>query len=313
MLAAIACLCALAGPAAAQRSPLLCVLVPHFKDEYWLSVAYGVERRAADRRARVRFFEAGGYRARERQIAQIAACEALRADAILIGAVTSDHPDLLAAVARAAERRPVVGLVNELHSDALAARIGVDWQDMGLFLGRHLAQAHPADGQWLRAILLSGPPESGWIAPLESGLRRGLEGSAVEIVAVHRADTGLSEQLPLLEQALAMTPEPDLIIGAAPAIEAAMALFADEIGRAPELVATYVSHNVARGIVGGKVTAAPYDDPREQGAMSVDAAVAALAGRSDPRMAGPAIRVLARGSDPALFDLSPADYFPLLD
>ena len=40
---------------------LLCVLVPHFKDEYWLSVAYGIEQQSAERRLSVRVFEAGGY------------------------------------------------------------------------------------------------------------------------------------------------------------------------------------------------------------------------------------------------------------
>ena len=42
------------------------------------------------------------------------------ADAILLGAVTSDHPDLLAAVARIAADRPVIGLVNALDAPELA-------------------------------------------------------------------------------------------------------------------------------------------------------------------------------------------------
>ena len=91
---------ALGGTALAEAR-LLCVLVPHFKDEYWLSVANGIETRAALRGLHVRFFEAGGYRALQGQIAQLDSCQALQPGAILIGAVSSDDPALLAAVADA--------------------------------------------------------------------------------------------------------------------------------------------------------------------------------------------------------------------
>ncbi len=121
------------------RRASACVLVPHFKDEYWLSVAHGIERRAEQRGLEVRFFEAGGYRALPRQLAQLADCADLQPGAILIGAVSSDAPELLAAVAAAATRQPVIGLVNALHSEALAARIGVDSFEMGHKLGAHLA------------------------------------------------------------------------------------------------------------------------------------------------------------------------------
>lgn len=299
-----------AGPAAA--APLICVLVPHFKDEYWLSVANGIETRAAERGLEPRFFEAGGYRALQSQIGQIAGCESLHPAAILIGAVSSDDPALLAAVARAAQSRPVIGLVNELHSDALAARIGVDWREMGERLGAHLGRLYPAGGPPIDAVLLSGPPEAGWPAPLESGLRRGLAGSAVRIGAVYGADTGTGEQLRLLEQALADRPRPGLIIGPAPAIEAAMALFRDSPGR-PVLAATYVSHSVARGLVGSQVIAAPFDDPMGQGSLAVDAVAAARQGVVRPALSGPAIRVIAAGTDPAAIRLSPAGYFPALD
>jgi protein TorT len=310
--AAILCLCGLMGRPAAADADLVCVLVPHFKDEYWLSVANGIETRAALRGLHVRFFEAGGYRALQGQIAQLDSCQALQPGAILIGAVSSDDPALLAAVADAAKAQPVIGLVNELHSDALAARVGVDWRDMGLGLGRFLAQAYPAGGRERTAILLSGPPESGWVAPLERGLREGLAGSALRIVAVFGADTGTSAQLRLLERALSEVSQPDVIIGAAPAIEAAMAIQGGQAG-GPVLAATYVTHSVARGLVGGRIVAAPFDDPMKQGAMAIDAALAAMTGVRRTELVGPPIRVLTAGVDPAEIVLSPTDYFPALE
>ncbi len=306
---AILCIAALWSTPARAADDLICVLVPHFKDEYWLSVADGIETRAHESGVRTRFFEAGGYRALQTQIRQLQDCEALRPRAVLIGAVSSDDPDLLAAVAAAARRQPVIGLVNELHSDALVARIGVDWSDMGERLGAHLARLHPSGGTPVKAILLSGPPEAGWVAPLETGLRRGLAGSAIQIAAVFGADTGTTEQLRLLEQALAQSPEPDLIIGPAPAIEAAMAVFAGA-AKPPGLAATYISHSVARGLVGGQVQAAPFDDPIRQGALALEAALNPLPRKG---LIGPEITVITAGADPATIRLSPANYFPALD
>lgn len=310
---AIGLACGLFGAVAVRAdTPLLCVLVPHFKDEYWLSVAYGLEQRAADSGLALRFFEAGGYDALDQQIGQLSACAELQADVILIGTVSSEAPGLLAAVARAASERPVIGLVNELHSPALTARVGVDWEDMGFALGGRLAARFPASGPAQRAIFLTGPASAGWVGPLEKGLRRGLSGSAITITGVYGDDTGTSEQLRLLETAWAQHPDTTLVIGSAPAIEAAMAFFRGQEPR-PLLAATYFSHSVARGLAGRQILAAPFDDPIAQGRLAIDAAVAAMAGGQGPRQLSTVITVQDEGIDPAAVTLSPADYFPSLD
>lgn len=313
-LALLAGLCGPTGASAGAQDRSFCVLVPHFKDEYWLSVAYGIEQASKRHHVTPRFFEAGGYRAREQQIRQLEACAHPGVDAVLIGAVTSDHPDLLAAIERTARAVPVVALVNELHSDALAARIGVDWRDMGLELGRFLAARHPAGTAPQRAVLLSGPAESGWIGPLEGGLRAGLADAAVEIEEVFRADTGQGEQLDALERALAAYPDPDYVIGPAPAIEAAMGLLRAPGARsAPTLVATYVSHSVRRGLIGGQVLAAPDDDPEGQGEMAIDVVQEIAAGAAAKGAVGPQIRIITRDTAAEEIRLSPADYFPSIE
>lgn len=309
--AAILAACGAFGTAARADETLLCVLVPHFKDEYWLSVAYGVEQRAAELGLSARFFEAGGYDALQNQLAQFDECTALGPGAILIGAVSSDAPSLLAAVETAAHDLPVIGLVNDLHSDALAARVGVDWADMGRTLGRHLAQRFPDPGAPVEAVLLTGPSEAGWVAPLQRGLAEGLAGSAVTIVGTYGADTGTAEQLRLIERARRDQPQAGLVIGTAPAIEAALALYA--AGDGPALAATYVSHSVARGLAGGRVLAAPFDDPMRQGRLAADAAHAALGGAAVERVLRTDIAILGQGEGPESLNLSPADYFPRLD
>lgn len=137
------CIAIWAGAATAGSSALFCVLVPHFKDEYWLSVSYGLEQEAARQNVDLLFFEAGGYDARAEQIEQLEQCQQRGVDAILIGAVTSDHPDLTGAVERIAQDIPVFALVNELHIEAISGRIGVDWRDMGSAIGHELSLRHP--------------------------------------------------------------------------------------------------------------------------------------------------------------------------
>ena len=308
-------LCVALWSSAAAAGPVLCVLVPHFKDEYWLSVGYGLEQEAARLNVELLFFEAGGYRARAQQIEQLDSCVERGVDAVLIGAVTSDHPDLTDAIGRVAQHIPVFGLVNELHAVTLSARIGVDWQDMGYAVGHHLAELHPEGSRPGTAVYISGPPEAGWTGPLENGLRKGLERSAVTILEVFGADTGLRPQLALVETALERHPDADYLIGSAPAIEAAIGLFATNgAPEPPLLISTYISHTVMRGLMNGKVLAAPFDDPALQGAMALGQVVSVLASERSEALAGPGI-VLLTNSDANLADirLSPAGYFPNID
>lgn len=296
----------------AGARPLFCVLVPHFKDEYWLSVGYGLEDEAKHQNVDLLLFEAGGYRARDTQIAQLETCVQRGAQAILIGAVTSDHTDLIDAVAKVAERVPVYGLVNELHAQALRGRIGVDWSDMGSALGLYLSQLHPAGSAPKTAVLLTGPAEAGWTGPLETGLRDAMAASAVTISQTFGADTGLRPQLALVELALQRYPDMDYLIGSAPAVEAAIGvLSAQPGGPKPVLLATYASYTIKRGLMNGSVLAASFDDPMVQARMAIRQA--ALRVPPSAQTVGPEIVVLTH-ADANLSDVStpPADYFPAI-
>lgn len=297
-------------PSPAGANPLFCVLVPHFKDEYWLSVGFGLEQEAVRQGVELLLFEAGGYGARETQIVQLDTCVARGADAILIGAVTSDHPDLTTAVTRIAQTVPVFGLVNELHAQALSGRTGVDWQDMGHAVGAHLSQLHPAGSSAKTAVFLTGPTEAGWTGPLEKGLRAGLADSTVTITQVFRADTGIRPQLVLAERALERHPDIDFIIGSAPSIEAAIGLLAARRdGRKPQLVATYVSHTIMRGLMNGGVLAASFDNPILQGQMAIRQAVSAQLA-PDQRLTPNITLLTHQDRNLGEIQISPADYFP---
>lgn len=312
--AAILLLAGVTG-AVASDATRLCVIVPHFKDEYWLSVGYGLEQAADTAGAELLTFESGGYHSVERQIELLDTCLEAGSDAILLGAVSAHDARLVDAVLAAEDRVPVLALVNELTAPGLAGWIGVDWRAMGGAVGAFLATRAQAEGRSLTAVLVTGPTESGWAPILDEGLAEGLADSPVEIVATYRADTGLREQLREVERALAEHLDADVLIGSAPAIEGAMAL----IRRLPEgthrplLVATYISHSVLRGLRGGQVAMVPFDDPIAQGRVGVDLALRAISGETFPGLSGPVIlSVKSTTPDVDRIELSPSGFFPAL-
>ncbi|NDW54256.1 TMAO reductase system periplasmic protein TorT [Aliiroseovarius sp. PrR006] len=290
----------------------ICVLVPHFKDEYWLSVGYGLEHEAQGHTLDLLFYEAGGYQSLDSQISQLNECAARQVDAILIGAVSSDHPDLLSAIHDVSEKLPVFGLVNELHSKDLSGRIGVDWRQMGQVLGDYLASKHPTGSAPKRAVLISGPVESGWAPPLELGLRAGLSDSSIEIVGVFSADTGLRQQLKAVEDAFATIPDIGLLIGSAPAVEATIGLSdVTDLGDGVDLVSTYISHTIKRSIMNGSVLAVPFDDPVQQGELALKQALRFLRTGHKGGLDGPKIALYShQESSDRSVQLSPSGYFP---
>lgn len=314
IIAIVLCAVGFSGDAQTEKHRRFCVLVPHFKDDYWLSVGFGIEQEAARQKVHLSFYEAGGYRALAEQVGQLDDCARAGVDGILIGTVTSDHPDMTAAVTRASNTVPVFALVNELHANGLSGQIGVDWRNMGYEVGAFFSRRHPKAGEAKTAVLLNGPAEAGWTAPLEDGLRQGLAESSIEIVDVLRADTGVRAQLDIVETALTRHAGVDYLIGNAPAIEAALGLTAarDTVDN-PRLISTYVTPSILRGLKNGRIMAAPFDDPVQQGAMAIEHAVAAIDDGSSFDRVGPPIRLVEAGDEGlSAITFSPANYFPLI-
>jgi protein TorT len=306
-----------AGATLAQTpTPRICVIVPHFKDEYWLSVGYGLQQAADAANAELLVHESGGYHGLERQIALLDLCRRVPTDAVLIGAVSADDPRLLDAVAATEREQPVLALVNALNAPGLAGWIGVDWHGMGVAVGHFLSARHPAGSARKIAVLVTGPDQSGWGPILDGGLALGLADSSVKIVATYQADTGVREQLREVESALADHPEADYLIGSAPAIEGAMALLRrlPQGAPRPALVATYISHSVLRGMKNGQIEMVPFDDPIAQGRMGLELALRAMRGAYSPGLSGPQITpITADAGNVGEVALSPAGFFPTLE
>ncbi len=296
-----------APPAKARRAWKLCVVVPHLKDAYWLAVNYGMIDEARRLGVHMQVFEAGGYPNLERQRSLLQACaEAADMDAMILGTVSFDGlSDLLRDVSR---KKPVLATVNDIADAGLAAKVGVSWYDMGRQVGEYLAGLpHPGQAR-VPIAWFPGPRDAGWVPFVDKGFRDAIRDSPIAIVSTGWGDTDKTVQRDLVQEALDAHPEVRYLVGNAMMAEAAVGVLR---GRQPEggpggragdigVLSTYFTPGVYRGIVRGKIMAAPTDSPVLQGRLSVDQAVELLEGRRYARHMGPVIRLVDRRSLPHL-------------
>lgn len=291
----------------------LCILYPHLKDAYWLSVNYGMVEEA--RRLGVAFdlFEAGGYPNVERQREQLAACADPAFDAVILGTVSYDG--LTEEVERIAALKPVIATVNDIDDRGITAKASVPWREMGAAAGRFMVGLHPAGSAPVDVAWFPGPEGAGWVRFVEEGFRAELAKSSARLVATKFGDTGLEQQVLLVEEVLDTTEDLDYLVGSGPMAEAAVSILrARGMSGDVKIVSTYLSHAVYRGIARGRILAAPTDFPVVQGRLAVEMAVRAIEGKLIVAHAGPRIEVVtpetvdAIGSDGSL---APASFAPI--
>lgn len=293
----------------------LCVLYPHLKDAYWLSVNYGMVEEA--RRLGVSFvlYEAGGYPNLARQIDQLGRCHASRPDAVILGTVSFEG--LTPEVEATAREMPVIAAVNDIDDRGIAAKSAVSWHEMGAAAGRVIAERHPRGSAPVRLAWFPGPEGAGWVRFVEAGFREALGASSAEIVATRNGDTGLEQQVLLVEDVLDAHPDIDYIVGSGPTAEAAVSILrARGLDGQIGIVSTYMTHAVYRGIRRGRILAAPTDFAVMQGRLAVELAVRALEGRLEVAHAGPEIRTITPDNIAAIGpdgSLAPAAFAPVFE
>lgn len=277
-----------------SRSWVLCVVVPHIKDAYWLGVNYGMVEEARRLRVEVRFAEAGGYAQLAVQRAQIETCATdRRVHALIIGAVAHDvmTPHLL----HLTKRMPVIGTVNAIDDVGISGKLGVDWDDMGQAAGRFLVSQTRDSGRAVQVAWFPGPHSVS--EGVDHAFRKAIAGSRVVIRTTVWGDTGKAVQRNLLQQVLDDHKDLDFVAGNALMAEAAISVLRerglqDRIG----IVSTYFTPAVHRGILRGRILAAPTDAPVLQGRMSIGLAVDLLERRPTHRHFGPVIRTVRQGN-----------------
>lgn len=290
----------------------LCILYPHLKDAYWLSVNYGMAEEAKRLGVGFTLYEAGGYPNLARQIEQAEACAASGADALVVGTVSYDG--LTTVLRRIAADMPVIATVNDIAPEGISAKSSVPWREMGAAAGRVLAVRHPKGSAPVDVAWFPGPKGAGWVRFVEEGFLGAIADSSARVVAVKHGDTGREDQVLLIEEVLDEAGFPDYLVGSGPMAEAAVSILRARGHEGTGIVSDYMTHAVHRGIRRGKILAAPSDFPVMQGRLAVELAVRAIEGSLVVRHAGPRI-VTVTAENAALYGventLAPADFAPV--
>jgi protein TorT len=261
----------------AQKKWRIAVFIPHLKDAYWLGVNYGLIDEARRLGVGLSIFEAGGYDRLDIQRRQIEESLKDKPDGLIIGAISLDGLNDI--VKKASDRGvPVLDLINGISSPLIAARAAVSFWDMGHAVGSYLRRLLADNGQQLKIAWFPGPEGAGWVKAGDAGLRKAIEGSAIEIIDSQRGDTGGAVQTKLIEASLdRYGSELDCIVGTAVTAEAAIKILrlrglTDKI----KIFSYYYSPGVNRGIHRGEITAAPSDLTVLQARIAVDVMVRIL-------------------------------------
>jgi protein TorT len=279
----------------AQKKWRIRVFIPHLKDDYWLGVNYGLIDQARRLGISLSIYEAGGYDQLEVQRRQIEESLKEKPDGLIIGAISLDGLNDL--VKKASDKGiPVLDLINGISSPHIAARAAVSFWDMGFQAGSYLRRVQENRGQPIKMAWFPGPEGAGWVKAGDAGLRKAIEGGAIEILDSRYGDTGSAAQAKLVEAALSRyAADLDFIVGTAVTAEAAVKILrkrglADRI----KILSYYYSPGVHRGIRRGDITAAPSDLTVLQARIAVDVMVRMLEKRDYYKHVAPKVTVVDR-------------------
>lgn len=278
----------------------LCIVFPHIKDAYWLAVNYGMVQEAQRLGVELRFLEAGGYLNLQTQRALVKTCVSdHQTQALILGTVSFNG--LSGLIVEAARRIPILATVNDINNKGIAAKVGVSWYDMGHLTGEYLvAHLPPGSGQ-VAIAWFPGPRGAGWVPFVDRGFRDAISGSPIVIAATRWGDTDKALQRNLVQDVLDEHPKVSYLVGNALMAEAAISVLRERklLGKV-QLISSYFTPAVYRGISRGRILAAPTDSPVLQGRLSVAQAVDLLEGRKPALHLGPAVEMVDQESLPSI-------------
>jgi protein TorT len=270
----------------------LCALLPHGKDHYWWGVSWGLAEEAKRQGVQLGIYEAGGYENLPRQRQQLLDCVSNKADALIIGALSSEGlNDLILQLKDAGI--PVIDLINGINSDAISARSSVSFADMAtksmLYLLQH-SQQSSIDLAWF-----PGPAQAAWVQDAERGLKHTLQGSEVKLLHGGYGATDNFSQATLVRQ-LFSREQPHYVLANAVAAAVTQSFISSEQQTNVQIMAYYANPDIVRLIQQGKLLAAATDSPVIQARISIDLALRILEKQAYARQVSPQIRILDQHS-----------------
>ena len=290
----------------AKKPWKICALVPHLKDAYWIGIDYGLMEHAQALNINLELFEANSYYGVSRQLEQLEHCVRADYDAILLGAVA---PDILSFYSKKIDK-PIIALVNQINSQRVKTRVGVNWYQMGAMVGDFIKQHTKGN---IDIALLTGPKKVGGSNWVEQGVRASIKNSHVDIKVIRHADNNRNLHRKQLQLQLKEF-VPDYIVGSAVAIEASVSLLKQKnLTGQVKLVSTFLSPATLRGLYRNKVIYANDDQVVLQGKLAIDVIVRELEGAEAFGDIGPKIIGLdasAPKQSTLINSLAPADFYP---
>jgi TMAO reductase system protein TorT len=266
----------------------LCALLPHGKDHYWWGVSWGLAEEAKRQGVQLGIYEAGGYENLPRQRQQLQDCVTNKADALIIGAISSEGlNDLILRLKSSGI--PVIDLVNGIKSPAVTARSSVSFADMAATSVRYLLTRSPQKATTL--AWFPRPAQAAWVQDAERGLLKELHNSQVKLLHGGYGATDDFSQATLVRQLFEHN-QPTYILANAVAAVVSQHFIAAEGLKQTEVMAYYANPQVVRLIQNGQLMAAATDSPVIQARISIDLALRILEQQPYARQVSPHIRIL---------------------
>jgi len=253
----------------------ICAVLPHVKDPYWVGQNEGLVAEAKRTGVTLQVYEAGGYTEISAQYDQLSNCVASGADAVLIGAVSTEafNPLIEEIVDQGVV---VIDYINGVTTDKVAGRALFEHCSMGGYLGQHLKNA----GEPVKAVWMPGPAGVSALENMIQCFKDQAEGGDVEVLGVLYGDTGKDAQLNLVENALSAYPEMNFILGSAVTADAARGPLTERgLQEKIKTASYYLTPEVYRGIEEGAITCASAGNDRILSRIAMDMAIRVLEGK----------------------------------
>lgn len=250
----------------------VCAVLPHVKDPYWVGQNAGLVAEAKRTGVQLQVYEAGGYTEVSTQLDQVSNCVANGANAVLIGAVSTDalNPVIEEITAQGVV---VIDYINGVSSPLVAGRALFDHCSMGGYLGRYFKETKAS----VKAVWFPGSAGVSAIERMLSCFDEQAKGGDVEVLGTLYGDTGKDAQLALVENALGAYPTMNYILGSAITADAATGPLKERnLSDKVKTASFYMTPEVYAKLESGEVTCATAGNDMILSRIAMDMAIRVL-------------------------------------
>jgi periplasmic protein TorT len=262
----------------ASKKWQICMLLPHMKDGYMVALNYGAVEEAKRQGVALTTLLAGGYDQLPKQISQFDDCIASKADAVIVMSIS--EAGLSAKMKEAMAKGIPVVSIGPLANTQVTGQIRAKLYEKGYTTGKFLADQLGSEGG--KVVAFPGPQGSGWAERYLQGFADSLKGTKVTILAEKYGETGVPEQLALVEDALQTYPDVSGIWGGAPTAEAALGAVADAGRNNIKIVSAWENQAMLDDVRNGTVKGFATENPVIMARVAVDLSTRALEKKLDP-------------------------------